>query len=163
MIEYGCRASGTGGHRWEGYGKEWPKGFRSCNGCGEILSLNLFHKYKRGKFGRMGVCKTCRKKSSKSFWDIKTPESKIFDRAKARAESKGVPFNLKIEDIIIPALCPVFNKPIKVPSIDRHVPSLGYVKGNVFIMENRANMLKNDATIEELKMIIEYMESKEDI
>jgi len=163
MIEYGRRAAGSAGQRWEGYGEEWPEGFRTCNQCGELLSLELFHKYKKGKFGRMGVCKTCRKKSTKKLWSVKTPERKIFDRAKARAETKGVPFNLTIEDIIIPDLCPVFNQPIKVPSIDRHIPSLGYVKGNVFIMENRANTLKNDATVEELKMIIKYMEKKEEI
>jgi hypothetical protein len=38
------------------------------------------------------------------------------------------------------------------------VPARGYVAGNLMVISNRANTLKNNAKIEELKMIIEYME-----
>ena len=43
------------------------------------------------------------------------------------------------------------------PSIDRINPSEGYVKGNVIIMSNRANTLKNNATAEELERVAAWM------
>jgi len=43
------------------------------------------------------------------------------------------------------------------PSIDRVDNSKGYVPGNVRIISWRANRLKNDATVEEMELIIKYM------
>ena len=85
---------------------------------------------------------------------------------KHRAEKKNLAFNLTIEDLIVPAICPVLKIPLfngnalqrdNSPSIDRIVPELGYVKGNIVIISWRANRIKCDATPEELKMISEYV------
>lgn len=43
------------------------------------------------------------------------------------------------------------------PSLDRVIPELGYVPGNVIVISWRANNLKRDATIEELEAVIAYM------
>ena len=59
-----------------------------------------------------------------------------------------------MEDIVIPEKCPVFLVPIEVPSIDRIDPSKGYIPGNVRIISMRANMLKSDATLEEMDLIV---------
>ena len=40
------------------------------------------------------------------------------------------------------------------PSLDRIDGAKGYVKGNVRVISHRANMLKNDATIEELELVL---------
>ena len=40
------------------------------------------------------------------------------------------------------------------PSLDRIRLELGYVKGNVRVISGRANLLKNDATIEELEAVL---------
>ena len=40
------------------------------------------------------------------------------------------------------------------PSLDRIVPELGYVKGNIRVISNRANHLKSDATLEEHRKIL---------
>lgn len=69
-------------------------------------------------------------------------------------------------DIMIPEICPVLGIPIicgtrgrkggtpNSPSIDRIEPFKGYTRGNVRIISNRANTLKNDATIEELDAVL---------
>lgn len=83
----------------------------------------------------------------------------------------GVPFNLTAEDLVIPARCPILGIPIAVQqlgkrqphdnslSLDRIIPELGYVKGNVAVISQRANRIKNDGTAAELRAIAEWMES----
>ena len=46
------------------------------------------------------------------------------------------------------------------PSIDRLIPELGYIKGNVNVISLRANIIKNNATKDELIKIANWMESK---
>jgi len=91
-----------------------------------------------------------------------TKEYEMLCQAKKRAKKKGLDFNLEISDIRIPQRCPLLGIEIWVagevqtsasPSLDRIDPSLGYIKGNVWVISNRANTIKSDATIEELKLI----------
>lgn len=95
------------------------------------------------------------------------PEKVILGRAKYRAKKKGVPFNLELEDIVIPARCPVLDIPLMVneggahsachsPSLDRIDPEKGYVKGNVIVISTKANRIKNDATPEELLKVASF-------
>ena len=86
---------------------------------------------------------------------------------KARAKKKGLPFDLTLEDLFFPKTCPVLGIPLversgsfsdNSPSLDRTVPTQGYVKGNVAIMSYRANRIKCHATLAELKAIVAYME-----
>lgn len=44
------------------------------------------------------------------------------------------------------------------PSLDKIQPVLGYIKGNVQVISNRANMIKSNASARELRMIAEYLE-----
>ena len=89
--------------------------------------------------------------------------------ARQRAKTFGVPFEITKEDIVIPDFCPVLGIPIRVttfsngrkdwgnsPSLDRIVPELGYVKGNICVISLRANRIKCDATPEELRRVYEY-------
>jgi len=88
--------------------------------------------------------------------------------AKARAAKAGVPFNITPEDIVIPQLCPVLQIPLIVgqsqasdnsPSLDRVIPLLGYVRGNILVISNRANRIKNNATIPELRAVASFFEA----
>ena len=87
----------------------------------------------------------------------------LLQRAALRAKKIGVPFNLKIEDIQIPTICPVLG--IKLDqgprstwsTLDRLSPARGYVRGNVYVISFRANSIKSDATISELVAIVSYM------
>jgi len=87
--------------------------------------------------------------------------------ARKRAKKKGVVFDLTVDDLCMPTFCPVFGVKLKQgdgqrtddsPSLDRIIPSLGYVKGNVRIISHRANAIKNNATIDEIKQVLKYME-----
>jgi len=94
---------------------------------------------------------------------------RIWCNVKKRAKQKGIKFELKIEDIPkIPKDCPIFKIEIKEnkisapldssPSLDRINPKLGYIKGNVRIISNRANRIKSDATLKELRLILKDAE-----
>lgn len=84
--------------------------------------------------------------------------------ARARAKDKGLPFNISINDFSIPETCPALGVEITLgggdtaPSLDRIVPALGYVKGNVVVLSHRANRIKNNASAHELRRIAEFLE-----
>lgn len=134
--------------------------YRVCTKCGAEKPFTSFHKHKQCKNGVNSVCKTCRKSTSKAQWAAVPEERKILNRAKTRANRKGLPFDLSIEDIVIPERCPVLGITMDTPSIDRHVPERGYVKENIVIMSNRANILKNNGSLEEFKMLVKYLTEK---
>jgi len=86
------------------------------------------------------------------------PERNILNKARHSAKSRGLEFNLEIEDIIIPSTCIYFKQPLDVwgnpdfvPSIDRIENSKGYVKGNIQIISYLANKMKHTATQEQLR------------
>jgi len=87
---------------------------------------------------------------------LKNPKIPMIGNARQRAKYHGVPCTLKPEDFDIPEKCPVLG--IKLthgwnrrstdnsPSLDRLIPSRGYVKGNVTIISKLANGIKSSAT-----------------
>lgn len=90
------------------------------------------------------------------------PSGAMFSRIRMRAKRLGILFNLTIDDIHIPELCPVFGMPMAIgagemaPELDRIKRHLGYVRGNIIVVSRRANRLKSDATIDELARIVEF-------
>lgn len=81
-------------------------------------------------------------------------------RAKSRAAKLGVPFSITADDVVIPELCPVLGVPMELggktvrktsPSLDRVIPSLGYVPGNVKVISNYANIIKQGHSLEDLR------------
>ena len=44
------------------------------------------------------------------------------------------------------------------PSLDRIIPSLGYVKGNVTFVAHKWNIWKSNMLVRDLELIIAYME-----
>jgi hypothetical protein len=47
-----------------------------------------------------------------------------------------------------------------IPSLDRIRPERGYTKGNIWVISNRANTLKNNATLEELELLVKNLRKK---
>lgn len=81
-------------------------------------------------------------------------QKRMLGSAKSRANKKGREFSIELSDITVPTTCPVLGTPMVSPSLDRIDSSKGYVKGNVRVISKRANMLKNNATIEELTLVL---------
>lgn len=107
------------------------------------------------------MCNVCRHKRRKELY----PEKLMWEEAKRRSAEAEVSFDIEVEDIHIPKKCPLLgviltfgnthsNKRCS-PSLDRKDPAKGYVKGNVWVISNRANTIKNDATPEELRQMAE--------
>lgn len=90
--------------------------------------------------------------------------------AKSRAKALGLAFDLTRDDIALPTHCPVLGIELdyapkdsrknrdNAPSLDRIDPRKGYVSGNVQVISLRANRIKNDATVDELRRVADYME-----
>lgn len=91
------------------------------------------------------------------------PKKTLLNRAKARSKRKGYDFNLELEDIVIPNTCPILGCKLEMgnkkdysssPSLDRIDPTMGYVKGNVWVISTRANTIKSNLLLSELKEVI---------
>jgi hypothetical protein len=94
-------------------------------------------------------------------WRNKYTARYLLQSARQRAALRNVSFDLKEEDISIPIECPVLKVPFKygtkyAASLDRINPDLGYVKGNVQVISRKANLMKQDASKEELKRFGEW-------
>jgi hypothetical protein len=111
--------------------------------------------------------------SAKSKEERRTkPEIHIFRGAKKRAKEKGLPFLIEQSDILVPDFCPILGIPLAVadgkfndnsPTLDRLIPELGYVPGNIAVISNRANRMKDNATSEEHRLLADWIEGKSKI
>jgi len=90
--------------------------------------------------------------------------------AKKRAESRGIPFDVSTDHLmeIFPkdGCCPIFHCTLSwgddegrdnSPSLDRIIPEMGYVEGNVVWMSHRANRIKSDASLAEIKSLYDFL------
>jgi hypothetical protein len=82
----------------------------------------------------------------------------LFARAKLRASKRGLEFNIELDDVVVPQVCPLLGIEISPwsefqdfrPSLDRIDSTKGYIKGNVHVVSHKANRLKNNACGDEL-------------
>lgn len=97
-----------------------------------------------------------------------SPLHSLFIQTRSRAKQSGIPFTIDETELFLPEICPVLGIPLlwteksrsgNTPSVDRKVPELGYVPGNVAIISWRANRLKNDGTAEEFHKIADWMDT----
>jgi alpha-ketoglutarate-dependent taurine dioxygenase len=106
-------------------------------------------------------------------WCDAHPINYLLRGARARAKRSGTPFNITAKDFqYLPEFCPVLDELRLVygasgksrklyengaaASIDRIRNGLGYVPGNVIIVSLRANLLKGQATLDELQKIAAF-------
>lgn len=88
-------------------------------------------------------------------------EVRMWSTAKQRAGKANLEFTIKTSDILIPTHCPFLGVPITNTfgkgrqqtnaSLDRIDSSKGYVPGNIQVISDLANRMKQDATPRQLQ------------
>jgi len=151
--------------------EENPNRYKVCEECNQSLNLNKFSLIEKWNInsGTKDFCKKCSKtiqQTEKLNRDWKVDAAKLlYKNIKSRCKRIGREFSIELDDIIIPKKCPVFGFDLKredretwmcAPSVDRIDSSKGYIKGNVTVVSRRANILKRDATVEELEQLFNY-------
>ena len=132
--------------------------YRQCTHCTQIFE-------KSSK--TVTLCPDCNCKRVKE----QTPEVRMYRRAKSRAKSKGLEFSITKEDIIIPAACPILRCPLVVhkgksgafpdsPSLDRIDNNKGYTPDNIWVISQKANMMKANASEQELKLFADWIQDQ---
>jgi hypothetical protein len=113
-------------------------------------------------------CVSCKREYQRDRELTIKPEKLMLKSARRRAKSKGLDFDLDINDIAIPDKCPVLAIPLfkgeniacdNSPALDRVVPAKGYVKGNVAVISTRANRIKSNATYKEIQMVADWVKA----
>tara|TARA_E500000178_G_C16966537_1_gene728726 strand:+ start:653 stop:1063 length:411 start_codon:yes stop_codon:yes gene_type:complete len=94
---------------------------------------------------------------------------------KYKCDKQDLAFDFKIDDLApFPLVCPVLEIPIDYfkkghggsnysPSIDRVIPDDGYVRGNVRIISQKANRLKQNSSIDEQIQLLAYSSNTDPI
>lgn len=156
-------------------------GVRSiCKPC-SVQQVMEYRKTEKGRESARRAARTYRRtpKGAQAHADSQRrsfasdPVKYLWSRAKRRAAQKGVPFAIEPSDIVIPERCPILGIPLRIGvhgfrvhefggdedsmSLDRIVPELGYVPGNVAVISWRANRLKNNATLDELEALLRWL------
>ena len=150
---------------------------KRCSMCGKQKDYKNFSKRSVSKTGLRSECKACNKRRyDQNVTNIRKlarkayaldPRKVMLKHAHVRAIKRNVPFNLCLDDIVIPKVCPVLGIILKIgqgkhnensPSLDCILPDLGYIADNVMVISMRANRIKNDATLEELQKVCGYLE-----
>ena len=142
---------------------------RSCTKCLETKPESEFYTNRRRRDRLCVWCKVCTR--AHVGRRAETPRiyvTWLIQRAKTRSRREGLPFDedLAADDVGVPQTCPLLGNPLdysapvslhrpyNLPTLDRVVPELGYVRGNVWIVSWRANKLKSNGTLDEFKRMV---------
>ena len=125
------------------------------------------------------ICKKCESKDMERRYNL-NPIPQMISNAKIRAKQKGVPFKLTATYIksIWPTdnKCPVLNVKFEMgyskvggkkknktysPSLDRVNPKKGYVPGNLVIISDIVNRMKQDATLDIMEKIYKFYKKRQ--
>lgn len=97
--------------------------------------------------------------------------SEIYNHYKNSAKKRGIEFTLtkeQLHSLSFPITCPVLGIPLKYNrgkpqydsySLDRIDSTKGYAMDNVVVISHRANTLKNNATIDELRQMVKFYDA----
>ena len=136
-----------------------------CSNCKEWKPFTDYHKNSARHTLTDSYCKKCRR-TVNNKWRRTNTVGNLLHKSKARARLKNIEHTITKQDIILNDICPILNVPLEYgtpysPSLDRTNSSKGYIPGNVQVVSWRANTLKNNSTLTELKQLVTYMENIE--
>lgn len=144
---------------------------KTCVKCKSEKPLNEYGRDRSRPDGISERCKKCRNKYNKNaeeakIWFNTHIENHMLAMAKQRSRKHGVPCDLTLADIKIPESCPLLGITLfrgsrmsnnNAASLDRIDPTKGYTKDNVWIISKRANLIKNNASLDELLAIAQNL------
>ena len=152
--------------------EEKPDRYRVCDICGVEKPIDMFSLLDKTRVTgceRRPTCKPCsaarRERERRNRGWQHDARNILWKVSRARAKRCGIEYTITKEDIVIPEYCPVLGMKLHredratwyaAPSIDRIDNTKGYIPGNIAIVSRRANILKKDATIEELVLLAKY-------
>ena len=142
---------------------------KECNQCKKLLTLVNFDLNKRTKDEYDSRCKACKQLNYQNRRD-KDPIHTYFIAKRSWCKQRDIQFTVTEQHLkeIWTDTCPVLRLPIalgrsgkgshKSAHLDRFDPKKGYIEGNVAWISGRANRIKYDASLQELKQIVQWME-----
>ena len=153
--------------------REAVDGYKYCQGCRDS-SFRCYRRKRKGtpllcircKTGvvlngrHCDECRTARsicRKEYKTDWTHNNPVKTLLSMARYRAKRDGIVFDIVESDIVIPSHCPILGIPLHCgagvgghlpnsPSLDKIIPELGYVRGNIAVISHKANAMKYNET-----------------
>lgn len=92
-----------------------------------------------------------------------------YHNAKKRAKAAGLPFDLTKEWLLeqLGDKCPLLDTPYvlgngktcsQTPTLDRKKPGAGYTTDNCWVVSAKANRIKSDASVEEIRLLVSNLE-----
>lgn len=142
--------------------------------CCQIDHSEAHFPIRNDRSGRLRpYCKDCAKDIQRARYAKHKREAPFklrCSRAKSRSQHLQVPFNLTPEYLekLWTGICPAFGIPIDLQTakdeenaaeLDRKIPHLGYVQGNVAWLSRKANRIKNNVSLTELETLIKWMQT----
>lgn len=120
-----------------------------------------------GKPTKRATCLSCNAAYMREYQKQRRrtmPGRAMWERAHKRAMERNLDFTLNKDSIFVPRTCPVLGVAItpgakraaSSPSLDRIHPLLGYVPENVRVISDRANRLKGDRSLCEIKRLADH-------
>jgi hypothetical protein len=138
-----------------------------CKLCQKEWAAKHYKKNKKKILQRCASYKAAHpEKYNKEYPKRQPPSYRMWIKAQNRAKQSGIPFTIDPSDVSIPVLCPLLGIPLRrgegvqcrnSPTLDRKNPALGYVKENVWVISYKANAMKQDATLEELELLVQNL------
>lgn len=137
-----------------------------CGVCQQEKSIVEFHKAPNHVDGRFRLCKMCQHKRGRAYARNRHLDHRfrLFEGSKVRAKNSNMAHSITLTDIDSPTHCKYLGVEIDYtppskrggtrkwngPSLDRIDNNLGYIPGNIQIISELANRMKQEASIEQL-------------
>lgn len=142
---------------------------KRCYKCHTNKPVKEFHKNKSTSDGLDTRCKPCKRENYLTKKN-KDPFATYYTAKRSWCKQRGIEFIVTLEQLkeIWTGICPILGCEVTLGEsgrgshqsahLDKLDPNLGYTYENVNWISGRANRIKYDATIEELKAIAQWME-----
>ena len=137
----------------------------------ESVCDNCSTKYIKTRKNHRFCSRTCSVQGTQREYRHKDKAGTLLRNAKWRANKHDLEFSITKDDInsVLVSVCPLLNIPLEIAdkrhsdnsyTLDRIDPQLGYIPTNIQVISYKANRIKSDSTLEELKLMVENWETR---